>query len=86
MAIREDAIKLVNELSDNQVHKLVSYGRFLKAEASGLLNFNLDIPNTETLEAIKEVEEMQKDPSNYKTYSSFSEILNEALKEIESDV
>lgn len=86
MAIREEAIKLVNELNDNQVRQLLSYGKFLKAEASGLLNFDLDIPNTETLEAIKEVEEMQKNPSKYKTYSSFSEILNEALMEIENDV
>lgn len=86
MAIREDTIKLVNELNDNQLQQLLSYGRFLKAESEGLLNFNSDIPNTETLEAIKEIEEMQKNPSQYKTYSSFSEILSEALKEIENDV
>lgn len=86
MAIREDTIKLVNELKDEQLQQLLLYGRFLKAESQGLLNFDLDIPNTETLEAIKEVEEMQKNPSEYKTYSSFSEILNEALKEIEKDV
>lgn len=79
MAIREDAIKLVNELKDNQLQQLLSYGRFLKAESEGLLNFDLDIPNVETLAAIKEVEEMQKNPSAYKRYTNVDEMMEDIL-------
>ena len=35
-----------------------------------------EIPNAETIEALKEVEELKKNP-NKKTYNSFSEILEE---------
>ena len=39
-----------------------------------------DIPNADTILAIKEAEALKKDP-NRKTYSSFSEILEELDKE-----
>ncbi len=42
---------------------------------------SLDIPNAETIAAIKEVQEMKKDPKK-KLYSSFDEL----LKDIENDV
>ncbi len=38
-------------------------------------------PNQETLEAIKEIEEMKKD-KNKKTYHSFAELLEEVKNEI----
>ncbi|MBQ7242314.1 MAG: hypothetical protein IKD83_04765 [Firmicutes bacterium] len=46
-----------------------------------LINYMLDVikyetPNAETIEAIKEVQRLKKDP-NKKTYNSFSEILAE---------
>ena len=41
---------------------------------------SLEVPNTETIIAIKEVEEMENDPT-IKLYSSF----NELLKEVEAD-
>jgi DNA-damage-inducible protein J len=39
-------------------------------------------PNAETIAAIKEVEEMRKDPSKYKKYSTFTELLNEVEAEM----
>lgn len=75
MAIREDAIKLVNELKDEQLQLLLSYGKYLKAESEGLL----DIPNEETLAAIREVEEMQKNPLEYKKYSDVDEMMEDIL-------
>ena len=41
-----------------------------------------EIPNKETIEAFREVEEMKKHPENVKTYSSFTDL----LKEVEQDV
>ena len=40
-----------------------------------------EVPNAETLAAIKEVEDMIAHPERYKTYSDFSEILKDLLSE-----
>ncbi len=88
MSTREMTISLINELNDNQIQQIFNYAKFLKAEANGWLNFNIAVntPNAETLEAMHEVEEMKKNPSQCKMYSSFSEILSEALEEMNEDV
>lgn len=36
-----------------------------------------EVPNVDTIAAMKEAEEMQKHPEKYKRYSSFSELLRE---------
>lgn len=36
-----------------------------------------DVPNADTLAAMREAEEMRKDPGAYKTYRSFSDFLDE---------
>ena len=41
----------------------------------------LDIPNAETLEAFKEVEEMKKNPSRYKGYASVEELMEDLNKD-----
>ncbi len=40
-----------------------------------------EVPNADTIAAMKEVEEMRAHPENYKRYSSFDEL----LKEVEAD-
>ena len=40
-----------------------------------------NVPNADTIAAMKELEEMSKHPGNYKRYHSFSEL----LKEVETD-
>lgn len=40
-----------------------------------------EVPNADTVAAMKEAEEMAKNPSAYKRYSSFSEL----LREVEAD-
>ena len=37
-------------------------------------------PNQETLEAIKEIEEMKKNPENYKGYTNVDEMMKELLQ------
>ncbi len=41
-----------------------------------------DIPNKETLEALKEVEEMEKHRESHKSYSSAKEIIDEVKEEM----
>lgn len=36
-----------------------------------------DVPNADTIAAMKEAKEMEKNPGSYKRYSSFSELLSE---------
>ena len=40
-----------------------------------------EVPNADTIAAMKEAEEMAKHPSDYKRYSSFSDL----LREVEAD-
>ncbi len=40
-----------------------------------------EVPNADTVAAMKEAEEMAKHPSDYKRYSSFSDL----LREVETD-
>ena len=40
-----------------------------------------EVPNADTIAAMKEAEEMEKNPSSYKRYSSFSDL----LREVEAD-
>ncbi len=42
---------------------------------------SLDVPNSETLAAMKEAEKMAKHPERYKSYHNFDEILNDLTEE-----
>mgnify|MGYP006067223289 FL=1 len=44
-------------------------------------NISREIPNADTITAIKEAEEFRKHPEKYKRYSSFAEL----LREVEAD-
>ena len=44
-------------------------------------NIQREVPNADTVAAMKEAEEMAKNPSAYKRYSSFSDL----LREVEAD-
>ena len=41
-----------------------------------------EVPNADTLAAIKEYEEFKKNPNGYKRYSSFSELLDEVRVDV----
>lgn len=38
------------------------------------------LPNAQTTEALAEYEAMKKNPSNYKRYNSFAELMDEVLE------
>ena len=40
-------------------------------------NISREVPNSDTITAINEFEEFKRNPSKYRRYSSFSELLNE---------
>lgn len=41
-----------------------------------------EVPNNETIDAFREVEELKKHPENVKAYNSFVELLNEVENEV----
>lgn len=41
-----------------------------------------EVPNADTIAAIKEIEEMEKHPEEYKSYSSFAELVNEVMQDV----
>ena len=40
-------------------------------------NISREIPNSDTLAALRELEEFKKNPGSYKRYSSFAELIDE---------
>ena len=40
-----------------------------------------DVPNADTIAAMKELEEMEKNRESYKRYDSFSDVLKEVLED-----
>lgn len=44
------------------------------------ISISENIPNEETILAIKEVEEMKKNPQNYKSYDNVDDLMAELLK------
>ena len=45
-------------------------------------NISREVPNSDTIAAINEFEEFKKNPSGYKKYSTFSELLNEVNSDV----
>lgn len=45
-------------------------------------NISREVPNSDTIAAINEFEEFKKNPSGYKKYSTFSELLNEVNDDV----
>ena len=45
-------------------------------------NVSREIPNKETIEAFQEVKKKKKHPENVKSYSSFSDLLNEVKQDV----
>ena len=75
------AEKLFQSLGINMTTAINMFLRKCIATNGIPFDVNLEIPNKVTRQALKEVEEMKKNPSKYKSYSSFEEL----LKDIDKD-
>ncbi len=67
MSDRERAIELINNASEDCILYVISYLQ------------NAETLNSETLEAMAEVEEMKRNPSLYKGYTDVDEMMKELL-------
>jgi hypothetical protein len=76
MSTREIAVQLLNEVPESKMMYVIS---FLQGV---IIPDDTEIPNEETLQAIAEGEEMLKNPSKYKGYSSFDELMEDVLNDV----
>ena len=79
--VREKAIPILNELG---LDLSTAVGIFLRQtirENSIPFDITLNVPNAQTKAALREFEEMKEHPERYKRYSSFSDLLKEALED-----
>ena len=79
--LKKQADELFADLGMNMTTAIVTFIKQAVREQAIPFVISRNIPNEETIQAIKGVERLKKDP-NRQTYSSFDEL----LKEVEGDV
>ncbi len=70
--IPSDILKLLDWKDDEEVNIKEEYGRIIIEKVE-------HIPNAETIAAMKEVEEMEKNPHLYKGYDNVDEMIRDIL-------
>ncbi len=71
MSTREIAYSILDRLSDEQIAAFIMlFGGYISSD---------EIPNEDTLEALSEVEEMKKNPDEFKGYTDVDEMMKELL-------
>ena len=68
MSTREIAYNIIDGMSDEQLSAFVA-----------LFKKSAEVPNSETLEAMREVEDMKLHPENYKSYDDVDVMFKELL-------
>jgi DNA-damage-inducible protein J len=79
--LKSQAEELFNDLGLNMTAAFTVFVRQAVREQRIPFTISREIPNEETLEAFKEVEEMKKNPSLYKGYTDVDEMMEDLLKE-----
>lgn len=69
MSTREMAYSLIDCMTDEQLENFVAFMRSFA-----------ELPNEETLDAIREVNEMKKNPDSYKSYDDVDAMFKELLE------
>ena len=71
MSTRDKLFTMLDTLEDSQLEGLYQFLKnFIPVPKT---------PNEDTLEAVKEVEEMRRHPENYRSYDSFEEMVSDIL-------
>ena len=79
--LKKQAEELFNDLGLNMTTAFTVFVKQAIREQRIPFTVSREIPNTETLEAFKEVEEMKKNPSHYKGYTDVDKMMEDLLKE-----
>ena len=74
MSTKQLVYNMIDNLTEEQLNALFVVLRGWEIEN--------DVPNDKTLKAFAEIEEMKKNPQNYKSYYNAEEIVKDILNEI----
>lgn len=77
--LKKQAEELFNELGMNMTTAFTIFAKQAVREQRIPFEITREAPNQETIEAIKEVEQMKKDPSIGKSYTDVDEMIKELL-------
>lgn len=77
--LKQEAEALFNDLGLNMSSAMNLFLRSAMMHNGIPFEIKRQIPNEETKAALKECEEMMKNPGNYKRYESFDEVLDEVF-------
>lgn len=77
--LKKQAEELFNELGMNMTTAFTVFAKQAVREQRIPFEITREAPNQETIEAIKEVEQMKKDPSIGKSYIDVDEMIRELL-------
>lgn len=77
--LKKQAEELFNELGMNMTTAFTVFAKQAVREQRIPFEITREAPNQETIEAIKEVEQMKKDPSIGKSYTDVDEMIRELL-------
>lgn len=79
--LKKQAEELFADLGMNMTTAIVTFTKQAVREQAIPFIISRNMPNEETMQAIKEVERLRKDP-NKRTYSSFDELLEEVKADV----
>ncbi|MBT9774922.1 type II toxin-antitoxin system RelB/DinJ family antitoxin [Clostridium sp. MCC353] len=79
--LKKQADELFADLGFNMTTALTAFVKQAVREQRIPFIISRNVPNQETMQAIEEIQKLKKEP-NKKTYSSFSELLEEVENEI----
>lgn len=75
----EKAQALLSEMGLDLSTAIVVFIKQMLREGRIPFEITADVPNAETAAALRESEEFEKHPENYKRYSSFSQLVEEVM-------
>lgn len=77
--LKKQAEELFNDLGMNMTTAFTIFAKQAVREQRIPFEIAREVPNADTVEAIKEVEQMKKDPSIGKAYTDVDEMMKELL-------
>ncbi len=78
--LKKQAEELFSDLGLSMTAALIAFTKQAVREQRIPFNLSRNIPNAETVAAIKEVEEMKQNPQQHKGYDNVDEMMTELLK------
>ena len=78
--LKNNLDQLCNELGMTSSTAVNIFAKAMVRKGGIPFDVRIDVPNQETLEAFKEIEEMKKNPSAYKRYTNVRKMMEELLE------